>query len=112
MGENTLPVIALKFIGLTIESSATFFGAGGLVYGVHELSGDAINTIEALPNWLGLKPDNNQEIVITRQQVFNKLTFYTKIGGLFVLAIGLKKAGVLISSETTIGTITSFLSRK
>lgn len=125
----TLAQVFLGFGGNTLFTIGTAFTVVGSIYGINRLTGAGISVINQVPHWLksgsqknddkkndnnnddDKKNDNNNDDDkwISRKQVFDELSSYTKIAALIVGGVLVKHVGTKMGHEATISWFNSFL---
>lgn len=112
MAETTLAEVFLGLGGRTAQVLGTAFTAGACLYAINKSSGHGINFLESLPYWLGMKNDENDKKVVSRQQIINEVTSYGKIAIVIALGVAIKKFGNFCVMDSTIGWFNTFLYAK
>ena len=103
---STLAEVFLQFGGRTMFTLGTACTAMAVIYGVHRITGLGISMFTNLPSWLGMKKsitngEQDSDVVVTRKQVFDELTYYGRICILIIFGVGIKFIGNWLSLEST-----------
>lgn len=110
---TTLAEVFLTFGGQTMYTLGTACTAMGVIYGVHRLTGLGIKIFNNLPIWLGMTPRNpdtkDTEALVTRKQVSDELTTYSKIGMLILFGVLIKFCGNWLGLDSTVQGLNALL---
>lgn len=110
---TTLAQVFLGFGGNTLYTLGTACTAMGVIYGIHRITSLGIKVFSGLPQWLNVgnvdKNTTENTALITRKQLFDEASAYSKISVLIVFGVFIKMAGAWLSRGTTIDTFNELL---
>ena len=103
---TTLAEVFLSFGGKTMFTLGTACTAMGVIYGINRLTGLGINIFNSLPLWLGMQKSQDRtsenDALVTRKQIADEVTIYTKISLLILFGVVIKYFGNWLGLPTTI----------
>lgn len=111
----TLAEVFLGFGGKTFYTVGTAFTTVGTIYGINRLTSIAINIFNNLHSLLGSNTNvvshNSESALVTRKDVVDGFTSFSKIGMFIAFGILTKMCGAWMGLDSTIGNFNRVLYR-
>lgn len=104
----TLAEVLLGFGGKTLYTLGTSFTCLGTIYGINKITKLGIDIFSNLHSWLGpLGPkekliEGNNKTILTKEDVFNGFTSFSKILLFIVIGVVIKMIGNWMGLDSTI----------
>lgn len=101
----TLAQVLLGFGGKTLYTLGTSFTCLGTIYGINKITTIGIDICNNLHAWLGPKEkliEGNNKSIITKQDVYDGFTSFSKILLFIVIGVFIKMIGNWMGLDTTI----------